>query len=74
MAQQNGPDPPSLICEIFFNAVLDDSEAIPKKSNSDMEWPRPPPPLDGKFHHVFTFFNLKPSLSTVNLSIPNTLI
>ena len=27
-----------------------------------MEWPRPPPPLDGKFHHVFTFFNLKPSL------------
>ena len=33
-----------------------------KKSNSKMEWPRPPP-LDGKFHHVFTFFNLKPSLN-----------
>ena len=47
---------------IFFNAFLDDSEAIQKKCNSEMEWPRPPPPLDGKFHHVFTFFNLKPSL------------
>ena len=61
MAQQNGSDPPPYV-KFFFNAVLDDSEAIQKKSNSEMEWPRPPPPLDGKFHHVFTFFNLKPSL------------
>ena len=34
-----------------------------------MEWPRPPPPLDGKFQLVFTFFNLKPSLMSVSLKV-----
>ena len=43
MTQQNGPEPPPL-GEIFFNAVLDDLETIQKKSNSEMEWQRPPPP------------------------------
>ena len=39
-----------------------------KKSNSEMEWPRPPTPLDGKFHHVFTFW-LRQGAQGVTLSV-----
>ena len=58
------PPKMSNTCKKNFNAFLHHLEPIQKLSNSMMEWSWPTPPLDGNFHHVFTFLFFNPSLMT----------